>query len=129
MEQNVPELVAARPPRDDETMILIQKYLTNNNYRSLIAVSLIFMFSLVFYLIYLLVDAFIDKEKHYDLCVKSFERYEKRCRAKAKLRAKQQEKLPEDEQPAVENNKLGADENPKEIGLKTNSFLVMIIFV
>ena len=79
--------------RDEEPIKSIQKYLTNNNYRSLVAFSLIFMFSLVFYLIYLLVDAFIDKEKHYELCVKSFERYEKRCRAK---KAKQQEQQPND---------------------------------
>lgn len=107
--QNVVDLVAARPSRDDDTTIFIQKYLTNNNYRSLIAFSLIFMFSLVFYLIYLIVDAVIDKQKHYELCVKSFERYEKRCRAKSKLR-----QANSNNDPIKDIDALDGDEGPNK---------------
>jgi hypothetical protein len=92
-------------------------YLANNSYRSLIAFSLIFMFSLVFYLIYLLVDALVDKQKHYALCVRSFERYEKRCRGKP-LKAKKAKKSKggDDERKLEINIETVGDEPCKEIG-------------
>lgn len=129
--QNV-ELVAR--PRDESTKSL-HDYLSNNNYRNLIAFSLIFMFSLVFYLIYLLVDALIDKQKHYELCVKSYERYEKRCRAKkSKIQQQQQQhhQLQESDQKDINKkmsecdekkmcNEIGNDEDDKEIGIGASS--------
>lgn len=107
VENVVGELAATRHEgyKDDLSLISVHKYLTNNNYRSLIAFSLIFMFSLVFYLIYLIMDAFIDKQKHYELCVKSYERYEKRCRAKAKLKQlKQQKELDQNTEKLTKEN-------------------------
>jgi hypothetical protein len=63
-------------PRDESTKSL-QDYLSNNNYRNLIAFASIFMFSIVFYLIYLIVDSLIDKDQHYKLSLQAYEKYEK----------------------------------------------------
>ena len=54
----------------------VYDYLSQLSYRNLIVICLILMFSIVFYLISLIMDSCVDKQKHYDLSVKSFERYE-----------------------------------------------------
>lgn len=54
----------------------VYDYLSQLSYRNLIVICLILMFSIVFYLISLIVDSCVNKQKHYDLSVKSFERYE-----------------------------------------------------
>jgi hypothetical protein len=64
----------------------VYDYLSQLSYRNLIVISLILMFSIIFYLIYLLVDSSLDKEKHYNLALRSFERYEQ-----AVLRRRQNE--------------------------------------
>ena len=62
-------------PRDESTKSL-HDYLSNNNYKNLISFSLIFMFSMVFYFIYLIVDSFIDKNKHFNYSILAYEDYE-----------------------------------------------------
>ncbi|RNA35594.1 TLC domain-containing 2-like [Brachionus plicatilis] len=64
----------------------VHDYLNQLSYRNLIVICLILMFSIVFYLISLIVDSVVDKQKHYELSVKSFERYEQ-----AVLRRRRQE--------------------------------------
>lgn len=66
-------------PKDESTKSL-HDYLSNNSYKHLLALSLISMFAIVFYLIYLIIDSLIDKSKHYRLSLEQFERYEKSSR-------------------------------------------------
>jgi hypothetical protein len=66
--------------RDEPTRSL-HEYLNTNLHKNIIALTAVVMFAIVFYLIYLLVEFFSDKEKHYKLALQSFERYEARKRA------------------------------------------------
>lgn len=62
-------------PREDSTKTL-HDYLSNNYYKNLIALSLILMFAIVFYLIYLIIDSLLDKNYHYQKSLEAYERYE-----------------------------------------------------
>jgi hypothetical protein len=62
-------------PREDSTKTL-HDYLSNNYYKNLIALSLILMFAIVFYLIYLIIDSLLDKSYHHQKSLEAFERYE-----------------------------------------------------
>lgn len=102
-------------PRDESTKSL-HDYLSNNNYKNLISFSLIFMFSLVFYCIYLLVDSIIDKDKHHKYCLMAFEKYEKSCQMrKHKKQQQQQLQTPadlqkdEDEDASINVDKLNKE--------------------
>lgn len=61
-------------PQDEP--IMLHEYFRNNYFKNLIACSLILMFSIVFYLIYLVVDSIIDKNKHYKLALRIHSKYE-----------------------------------------------------
>ena len=82
-------------PRDESTKIL-HEYLQNNYYKNIISLSIILMFSMVFNLIYYVVDSFVDKEKHCRLALEAYERYESQ-----KLKKIQQKS----EEPSVEQEK------------------------
>ena len=68
-------------PRDDSTKSL-HDYFSNNYYKNLITLSLILMFAIVFYLIYLIIDSLIDKNYHQFMSVEAYERYEARKSAR-----------------------------------------------
>lgn len=97
----------------NETLMLLPQassvydYLNQLSYRNLIVICLILMFSIVFYLISLIVDSLVDKQKHYDLSVRSFERYEQ---AVLKRRQKDQDSVfkirDESEEQEERNRKL-----------------------
>jgi hypothetical protein len=63
------------PPRDETTKSL-HDYFNNNYYKNLITLSLILMFAIVFYLIYLIIDSLIDKNYHQFMSIQAYERYE-----------------------------------------------------
>jgi hypothetical protein len=89
-------------PRDEPTKSL-HDYLSNNYYKHLLALSLILMFAIVFYLIYLIIDSLIDKSYHYKLSLDAFERYERsRLNKPPKKKKNKKEKPIKNEKPAVE---------------------------
>ena len=79
-------------PRDETTKSL-HDYFTNNYYKHLITLSLILMFAIVFYLIYLIIDSLIDKSYHQFISVQAYERYEAR-----KLQSLKRKSLKDDAQ-------------------------------
>ncbi|CAF0817044.1 unnamed protein product [Brachionus calyciflorus] len=82
----MPELLANMDMSNQTQNMSVYDYLSQLSYRNLIVISLILMFSIIFYLIFLIVDSLIDKQRHYNLSLKSFERYEQ-----AVLRRRQNE--------------------------------------
>ena len=50
-------------PREESTTTF-HDYLSDKNYRNLVPLALILMWSIVFYFIFLIFDSFVDKEKH-----------------------------------------------------------------
>jgi len=61
---------------ENDSIKVLHEYFRNNYYKNIIALSLILMFSIVFNLIYLIIDSFLDKDKHYKLALKACESYE-----------------------------------------------------
>lgn len=101
-----------------QKVISLHDYLSNNNYRNLLVFSLIFMFSILFYLIYLIVDSLIDKSKHYKLSIQCYEKYELARQSKLST---QKSKVPS-EQEEDEDAKLKLKETNRKIDFTVWSY-------
>ena len=82
---------------DASTVPLLHEYFRNSYYKNFIALSLILFFSIVFNLIYLIIDSLLDKQKHYNHAVKLAKSYQaaKQRRENQKNQLNQVEKDPE----------------------------------
>lgn len=54
---------------ENEPLPVFDEYFRNDSYKNILALSVIFMFSIVFNLIYLAIDFFTDKDKHYNFAL------------------------------------------------------------
>lgn len=61
---------------NDTIQPLLHEYFRNGYYKTAIALALILFFSILFNLIYLVIDSLLDKQKHYNHALKLAERYQ-----------------------------------------------------
>ncbi len=80
---------------DNSAMPLLHEYFRNSYYKNFIALGLILFFSIVFNLIYLIIDSLLDKQKHYNHAVKLTESYLKARQRRQDLEKSQENKDPE----------------------------------
>lgn len=80
---------------ENEPVQIFNEIFLNDYNKNLIALSLIFMFSIVFNLIYFLIDSLIDKDKHYRLSAKSagiYQASKQHSKPKSKLKGSDEDK-------------------------------------
>jgi hypothetical protein len=101
----------------DESTASLPDYLNSKSYRNLIPLSLILMFSIVFYFIYLIVDLVVDKHKQYKLASEAYYRYQAYKKAKSNRQHEKEEEISDVEE--VKRRNLEAQRNI-EFGVWSN---------